>query len=159
MKLTTEAIEAIGWAYADCCTTLDAGKDPRQTEMSSVLKRAEIDLTIPPYDKNKYRLLAREELLKVGDKRWEDPAGGWVTYARLVDYRQQSPYVYIRPIANKDETPRTDKRWGLSGYEHLSIRDRPGAMRQDWRTDFARMLERELNEANATIQALKEGGE
>jgi len=36
--------EAIGWAYADCCTTLDSGGDPRQTEMSGVLKRARIDL-------------------------------------------------------------------------------------------------------------------
>ena len=37
-------IEAIGWAYADCCITLDRGGDPRQTEMSGVLKRAQDDL-------------------------------------------------------------------------------------------------------------------
>jgi len=36
--------EAIGWAYADCCATLDSGGDPRQTEMSGVLARARIDL-------------------------------------------------------------------------------------------------------------------
>lgn len=36
--------EAIGWAYADCCLTLDNGGDPRQTEMSDVWARARIDL-------------------------------------------------------------------------------------------------------------------
>ena len=35
---------AIGWAYADCCATLDNGGDPRQTEMSGILARARIDL-------------------------------------------------------------------------------------------------------------------
>ncbi len=43
-ELEKKWIEAIGWAYADCCTTLDAGGDPRQTEMSDVLHRATIDL-------------------------------------------------------------------------------------------------------------------
>lgn len=37
---------AIGWAYADCCVTLDNGGDPRQTEMSAVLARAKVDLEI-----------------------------------------------------------------------------------------------------------------
>ena len=37
--------EAIGWAYADCCITLDNGGDPRQTEMSDVLERANKDLS------------------------------------------------------------------------------------------------------------------
>ena len=40
------AVEAIGWAYADCCATLDKGKDPRQTEMGGVLKRAVKDLEL-----------------------------------------------------------------------------------------------------------------
>ena len=43
-ELTDEAAMAIGWAYADCCTTLDEGGDPRETEMSGVLKRATKDL-------------------------------------------------------------------------------------------------------------------
>ncbi|PHR58767.1 MAG: hypothetical protein COA47_10195 [Robiginitomaculum sp.] len=38
------AIEAIGWAYADCCVTLDKGGDPRQTVMPDVLVRATKDL-------------------------------------------------------------------------------------------------------------------
>lgn len=37
-------VEAIGWAYADCCVTLDKGKDPRQTDMSDVLERSYKDL-------------------------------------------------------------------------------------------------------------------
>jgi len=36
--------EAIGWAYADCCVSLDKGEDPRQNEMPEVLARARIDL-------------------------------------------------------------------------------------------------------------------
>jgi hypothetical protein len=43
-ELESKWTEAIGWAYADCCATLDAGGDPRQTEMSDVLLRATIDL-------------------------------------------------------------------------------------------------------------------
>ena len=38
------AIMAIGWAYADCCTTLDNGKDPRHNDMAEVLARARKDL-------------------------------------------------------------------------------------------------------------------
>jgi len=38
------AFEAIGWAYTDCCSTLDAGGDPRKTNMADVIKRAEKDL-------------------------------------------------------------------------------------------------------------------
>lgn len=37
-------MEAIGWAYADCCATLDKGNDPRQTDMADVIDRAEKDL-------------------------------------------------------------------------------------------------------------------
>ena len=40
------ALEAIGWAYADCCVTLDNGKDPRLTDMGDVLKRAIEDLQL-----------------------------------------------------------------------------------------------------------------
>ena len=40
------AIEAIGWAYADCCVTLDKGDDPRNTLMPDVIKRAEKDLKL-----------------------------------------------------------------------------------------------------------------
>ena len=40
------AIEAIGWAYADCCSDLDKGLDPRKTEISDVIKRAEKDLKL-----------------------------------------------------------------------------------------------------------------
>jgi len=45
-RLKDKAIEAIGWAYADCCVTLDNGGDPRKTEMSDVLRRAQEDLEI-----------------------------------------------------------------------------------------------------------------
>lgn len=38
------AITAIGWAYADCCATLDRGGDPRDEEMPNVLERARKDL-------------------------------------------------------------------------------------------------------------------
>ena len=38
--------EAIGWAYADCCATLNEGGDPRQTKMSDVLERATKDLSL-----------------------------------------------------------------------------------------------------------------
>lgn len=36
--------EAVGWAYADCCTTLDNGDDPRQTNMGGVFVRMREDL-------------------------------------------------------------------------------------------------------------------
>lgn len=36
--------EAIGWAYADVCCALDAGKDPRETNIGDMLARAESDL-------------------------------------------------------------------------------------------------------------------
>lgn len=38
--------EAVGWAYADYCISLDKGDDPRKQEMSSVLERAFTDLGI-----------------------------------------------------------------------------------------------------------------
>ena len=38
------AFEAIGWAYADCCVTLDKGGDPRKTDMADVILRAREDL-------------------------------------------------------------------------------------------------------------------
>lgn len=41
-----KSIEAIGWAYADCCVTLDSGGDPRKTDMAGVLPRAIIDLQL-----------------------------------------------------------------------------------------------------------------
>lgn len=41
-----KVIEAIGWAYADCCTTLDKGGDPRQTDMADVIERATKDLEL-----------------------------------------------------------------------------------------------------------------
>jgi len=44
--MTDKVIEAIGWAYADCCADLDKGKDPRKTDMSDVLKRAIKDLDL-----------------------------------------------------------------------------------------------------------------
>ena len=44
--LKDKIIEAVGWAYADCCTDLDKGIDPRKTDMNDVLKRVEIDLGI-----------------------------------------------------------------------------------------------------------------
>ena len=43
-KLRSKVTQAIGWAYADCCITLDKGGDPRQTEMPDVLARATKDL-------------------------------------------------------------------------------------------------------------------
>jgi len=43
-QLSAEVCQAIGWAYADCCMILDGGGDPRQTEMSDVLRRAGKDL-------------------------------------------------------------------------------------------------------------------
>ena len=45
-ELIGRVVEAIGWAYADCCATLDNGGDPRKAEMSSVLERAIKDLSI-----------------------------------------------------------------------------------------------------------------
>lgn len=36
--------EAIGWAYADACISLDNGNDPRHNEMPEVLERALQDL-------------------------------------------------------------------------------------------------------------------
>jgi len=35
---------AVGWAYADCCSDLDKGKDPRKNIMPDVLDRARHDL-------------------------------------------------------------------------------------------------------------------
>jgi len=43
-KLSKDAIEAIGWAYADACAELDRGADPRKAEMPRVLARARVDL-------------------------------------------------------------------------------------------------------------------
>jgi hypothetical protein len=39
-------IEAIGWAYADCCVSLDKGEDPRKNNMPEVLERAKKDLQV-----------------------------------------------------------------------------------------------------------------
>lgn len=36
--------EAIGWAHADACTTLDRGGDPRLVEVPAILERARQDL-------------------------------------------------------------------------------------------------------------------
>ena len=40
------AVEAIGWAYADCSVTLDQGRDPRDTDMATVIPRAVKDLQL-----------------------------------------------------------------------------------------------------------------
>ena len=40
------ALEAVGWAYADCCADLDNGTDPRKADMDDVVKRAENDLNL-----------------------------------------------------------------------------------------------------------------
>jgi len=45
-RLKDKAVEAIGWAYADCCSALDKGKDPRETKMPDVLERAKKDLNL-----------------------------------------------------------------------------------------------------------------
>lgn len=37
-------VEAIGWAHADACYDLDAGRDPRQNEIPEMLERAIFDL-------------------------------------------------------------------------------------------------------------------
>lgn len=37
--------EAIGWCHAEVCITLDAGKDPRTTEVPVLLSNAQKDLT------------------------------------------------------------------------------------------------------------------
>ena len=39
-----ERIMALGWMLVDDCADLDKGKDPRQKEMTSMLKRALIEL-------------------------------------------------------------------------------------------------------------------
>jgi hypothetical protein len=36
----TARVEAIGWTHADACHDLDAGRDPRQKEVSEMLERA-----------------------------------------------------------------------------------------------------------------------
>lgn len=36
--------EAIGWAHADACVTMDNGGDPRLTEVPDMLRRAQVDL-------------------------------------------------------------------------------------------------------------------
>ena len=36
--------EAIGWTHADACVALDKGKDPRLTNVPSILERAKKDL-------------------------------------------------------------------------------------------------------------------
>ena len=36
--------EAIGWALADCCVTLDRGEDPRLLEVPDQMRRALVDL-------------------------------------------------------------------------------------------------------------------
>ena len=37
-------VEAIGWAHANCCATLDKGGDPRLTEVPAMLAQAQLDL-------------------------------------------------------------------------------------------------------------------
>jgi hypothetical protein len=37
-------IEALGWAIADACAALDAGRDPRQMLVPDILERALVDL-------------------------------------------------------------------------------------------------------------------
>ncbi len=39
-------IEAIGWAHADACVTLDKGNDYRKVDISSILRRAKKDLEV-----------------------------------------------------------------------------------------------------------------
>lgn len=36
--------EAIGWAHADACTSLDRGDDPRLTDVPDMYARAKVDL-------------------------------------------------------------------------------------------------------------------
>ena len=37
-------MEAIGWTYAYCCSSLDEGIDPRKTLVPEIIKAAEKDL-------------------------------------------------------------------------------------------------------------------
>jgi len=37
-------MEAVGWAYAYCCSLLDSGDDPRTHEVPKMLKAAKKDL-------------------------------------------------------------------------------------------------------------------
>ena len=46
------AIEAVGWAYADCIATLDRDEDPRKTDMAGVVVRAIKDLKLEEFDKD-----------------------------------------------------------------------------------------------------------
>jgi len=41
-----ERIQALGWAIAECCTTLDKGDDPRFHDLSEILSRAIQDLSV-----------------------------------------------------------------------------------------------------------------
>lgn len=34
-----ERIMAVGWTHADCCATLDKGKDYRKSDIADILKR------------------------------------------------------------------------------------------------------------------------
>lgn len=36
--------EAIGWAHAFCCSTLDQGRDPRQVDCAAMLEQAKREL-------------------------------------------------------------------------------------------------------------------
>lgn len=36
-------IEGAGWAYSDCCSDLDDGKDPRKTDLGGVYARVSND--------------------------------------------------------------------------------------------------------------------
>ena len=44
VEIEKARIEAIGWAWAEACCQLDAGKDPRQYDCSELMDRANKDL-------------------------------------------------------------------------------------------------------------------
>lgn len=74
---TAIAAQAIGWAYADCCVTLDNGGDPRQTEMSGVLDRAMKDLELDAMPPSLAGPGAAIDVLKAAMQSDPDYAHGW----------------------------------------------------------------------------------
>jgi len=44
LYVKSERIKALGWTYADCCMTIDAGLDPKFEGVPKILQRMEADL-------------------------------------------------------------------------------------------------------------------
>lgn len=90
-ELKGKVIQAIGWAYADCCAELDSGGDPRTMKMPDVLERAMVDLEIEKHMGNTTNDNACEWLIQ--HPQVDDHEVDW---ARAIIVEQQAEIAEIK---------------------------------------------------------------